>query len=211
MTPSNELTVYLLRHGQTEWNVQHRYQGSTDLPLDTVGQAQAERAVQAFSDVPLDVVITSPLRRAAEIADRIAAGHSLYPVVDDRLREFSFGIFEGLTFAEAQQKYPQQFTAWLEDYEQPPDHGEKLTELYARTRLFLQELQQNYFGKRVLVVSHGGPLREIIRQTLGLSIDRHWWFMVDLAAVCEIRYFSESAVVVRLNDTSHLHGLTSGS
>lgn len=207
MTPQKELTVFLLRHGQTEWNVQQRYQGSTDLPLNALGQAQTERVVHAFSEVPLDLVITSPLQRAADIAERIAADHGIQPVMDDRLREFSFGIFEGLTFEEAQKQYPRQFANWLEDYEQPPDLGEKLTELYARTRLFLQELQQDHFGKQVLVVSHGGPLREIIRQTLGLSIDRHWWFMVDLAAVCEIRYFSESVVVVRLNDTSHLHGL----
>ncbi|MCB2178568.1 histidine phosphatase family protein [bacterium] len=205
MIPENELRVFIVRHGQTEWNLQHRYLGHTDRPLNAVGKAQAQGVVQAFKNVPLDEIITSPLQRAAEIAHMVAEDHNLQPVVDERIREFSFGIFEGLTFEEARQQYPRQFAAWLDDYEQPPDQGEKLTSLYARTRLFLQDLQQAHFGKQVLVVSHGGPLRELIRQTLGLSIDRHWWFMVDLAAICEIRYFPNSAVIVRLNDTAHLH------
>lgn len=209
MKTQKELQLFLLRHGETAWNLQHRYLGHTDKPLNAQGKAQARRVVQAFSQVPLDMVITSPLRRASEIAQLVAEDHHLEPVADDRIREFSFGIFEGLTFEEARQKHPQQFDDWLNDYEKPPDQGEKLTSLYARTRLFLQEMRQDHVGKKILVVSHGGPLRELIRQTLGLSIDRHWWFMVNLAAICEIRYFPNSAVVVRLNDTAHLQGLNS--
>ena len=92
-----DMIVYLMRHGQTDWNKEYRLQGATDIPLNEEGRRQAKEAAEKMRDIPFECVYSSPLIRAKETAQIISAFHDIPTVVDDRLKEMSFGIYEGTT------------------------------------------------------------------------------------------------------------------
>jgi len=153
-------TFALVRHGQTDWNAERRLQGATDIPLNDVGRGQARDAVASLSGQQWDAVVSSPLSRAAETADIIADGLGL--TVDrlvPELIERSFGPAEGL------QAGPE-----LEALRIPGGFrgGESDDDAAARGITALEELAQEFAGKRVLVVAHG----TLIRLTLGLAVGR---------------------------------------
>jgi probable phosphoglycerate mutase len=154
-------TLALVRHGQTDWNAQRRLQGSTDIPLNDVGRGQARDAVAVLQDYQWDAVVSSPLSRAAETANLIAAGLGLS--VDRRvpeLAERSFGPAEGL------QAGPE-----LEAL-RTPDGGFRGAEsedaAASRGLAALEALAEEFRGRRVLVVAHG----TLLRVSLGLAIGR---------------------------------------
>ena len=117
----------------------------------------------------------------------------------------SFGLLEGHTFDEAQRRWPQMINDWLADYNQPPEGGERLDDFSQRVREFYLEVKQNYAGKNLLVVAHGGPLREILYHVLRLSNRSDWWFNFDHASLTDLLIHDERIVVNCLNDTGHLN------
>ncbi|MBV8153720.1 MAG: histidine phosphatase family protein [Candidatus Eremiobacteraeota bacterium] len=151
-----ELT--LVRHGVTEWNAQGRFQGLTDLPLTAEGRAQAALLAAHLSDRRFERVYSSDLRRAMETARAIAAPHGLEPVPDVRLREFGFGSWEGLTWAEILAHNPHlsemsHRAAHL--YE--PEGGERFAAVCERARAFYEDVAATGL-RRVAVVTHAGVL-----------------------------------------------------
>ena len=87
--------LYIMRHGRTDWNVRHKLQGRTDIPLNEEGRRMAEKAGEEYRDVPLDICYSSPLVRARETAEIVLSGRNIPILTDDRLREMSFGEYEG--------------------------------------------------------------------------------------------------------------------
>jgi broad specificity phosphatase PhoE len=156
--------VGLLRHGQTDWNIDFRLQGIADIPLNEKGISQAEMAGQAIDGNDWDVLLTSPLSRARDTAD-IVAKHAGFDVihVEPLLLERSFGEAEGLLYEEWRAKY--------EDTNLVPG-SESLAELAARARLLLDKLAQTYPGQRVLTVSHGALIRKLLRLTSDNELPR---------------------------------------
>jgi broad specificity phosphatase PhoE len=153
-------TILLARHGETDWNRENRFQGHADPPLNDTGRAQAAALAKALADESLDAVYSSPLRRAFETAEIAAAPHGLEPVPVDALREVDVGSWEGLTRAEIEQRYPEQFARWL-DYGQGWNDGETYEEMGLRVIAALFELADGHEGERILAVSHGGPVRAV--------------------------------------------------
>lgn len=148
--------VGFLRHGQTDWNIDFRLQGVTDVPLNQTGIAQAELAAQALDASEWDVVLTSPLSRARDTASIVIATTGLpEAVVEPLLLERSFGEAEGLNHDEWRAAYP--------DSNEVPG-GESIEVLEARVLRLLDELLVNFAGQRVLAVSHGA----LIRKALGI-------------------------------------------
>ncbi len=156
--------VGLLRHGQTDWNIDFRLQGIADIPLNETGIAQAEMAGQAIDGNDWDLLLTSPLSRARDTAD-IVAKHAGFDViqVEPMLLERSFGEAEGLLYEEWRAKY--------QDTNLVPG-SESLIELAARARLLLDTLATNYPGQRVLTVSHGALIRKLLRLTSNNELPR---------------------------------------
>lgn len=156
-------TFALIRHGQTDWNAERRLQGSTDIPLNDVGRGQARDAVAALSDQHWDVVVSSPLGRAAETAEIIAEGLGLTVsrLVPD-LIERSFGPAEGL------QAGPE-----LEALRIPGGFrgGESDDDAAARGLAALESLAVEFAGKRVLVVAHGTLIRLTLNRAIGRTLD----------------------------------------
>jgi broad specificity phosphatase PhoE len=161
-------TILLARHGETYWNREGRFQGHADPPLNGTGRAQAvELSVVLMAD-ELTAVYSSPLRRALETAEIVAASHGLEPVQLDALREIDVGSWQGLTRAEIEQRFPVQFARWL-DYDQGWEDGESYEALGRRVVAALLELGDRHGGQRILAVTHGGPIRAAFAFATGTS------------------------------------------
>jgi broad specificity phosphatase PhoE len=151
-------TILLARHGETDWNREGRFQGHADPPLNQTGRAQAVELTAELSGVELTAVYTSPLRRALETAQTVAAEHGLEPVAVDALREVDVGSWQGLTRAEVEARFPEQLARWL-DYDQGWEDGELYEEMARRVVAALLELAAAHDSERILAVTHGGPIR----------------------------------------------------
>jgi broad specificity phosphatase PhoE len=150
--------ILLARHGETDWNRDNRFQGHADPPLNATGRAQAGELAAVLATEQLAAVYSSPLRRALETAEIVAAGHGLKPVPLEALREVDVGSWQGLTRTEIEARFPEQFARWL-GFEQGWDDGESYEEMSNRVIGGLLDLSAAHHGERILVVTHGGPVR----------------------------------------------------
>src|SRR5918994_5304372 len=154
-------TILLVRHAESDWNVENRFQGHVDRPLTERGCEQAEQLAEELVEPPLDAVYTSPLRRARETADVVAARHGLEAIVVAELREIDVGGWAGLSRTEVESRFPDAFRRWVRGGE-GWDDGESYTEMAARVvDAVLRIAEAHPGGARVLVVSHGGPIRAL--------------------------------------------------
>jgi probable phosphoglycerate mutase len=153
-------TILLARHGETDWNREGRFQGWADPPLNATGRAQAVDLSVALMAEELATVYSSPLRRAYETAEVVAASRGLEPVTIEALREVDVGSWSGLTREEIEQRFPDQYARWL-DYGQGWDDGETYEAMAERVVGAVLELALAHDGQRILAVSHGGPMRAV--------------------------------------------------
>ncbi len=150
------MLLYLVRHGETDWNSQRRIQGTTDIPLNDVGRAQAARTGRLLARRQWDAVVTSPLSRAFETGSIIAAELGLpVPTTDSRLVERNYGEAEGLDFEEMQRLFP-------EDTKVPG--RERRSVVAARALEALMDIAHAHPEESVVVVSHGGLIRSVLRK-----------------------------------------------
>jgi alpha-ribazole phosphatase len=198
------IRLILVRHGQTDWNVKRRYQGHTDTLLNTTGQIQAHAVANRIENAEIDAIYSSDLQRAWATAAIIGQNIGLNPIAEPRLREMNFGIIEGMTFDEAQAKYPEMIAKWLEDRDQPPANGETSSAFSERVYAVIDDLRQKHDGETVLLVSHGGVLLEITRMLLRMPPAARWYFKIETASITEFTLYDETPILKKLNDTCHL-------
>jgi probable phosphoglycerate mutase len=160
-------TILLARHGETDWNRDNRFQGHADPPLNDTGRAQAAELAERLAGDELAAVYSSPLRRAFETAAAIAEPHGLEPVRLDALREVDVGSWQGLTRAEVEQRFPDQYARWL-DHEQGWEDGETYEAMGERVVRAMLELAVAHEGQRILAATHGGPIRAAYANTQGV-------------------------------------------
>jgi alpha-ribazole phosphatase len=201
------LRLILIRHGLTEWNVQRRYQGQTDVPLSELGKRQAQLVAERLVDQKFDAIYASDLGRAWETAQPVAKLLGVQVVSEPRLRELKFGIFEGLTYDEAVAQYPEMMAAWLEDFKNTPEGAETIDAFIARIVALLNDLKAKHDEQTVLLVGHGGSLSEILRVVLGLSRKKRWHLEIGHTSISEILIAEDYVALQRLNDTCHLKEL----
>ena len=161
-------TILLARHGETAWNREGRFQGHADPPLNRTGRSQAVDLTVALMAEELAAIYSSPLRRALETAEVIAASHGLAAVAVDALREVDVGSWSGLTRTEVEERFPAQFARWL-DYGEGWEDGESYEQMGRRAVTALLELAAAHEGERVLAVTHGGPIRAVLAVAAGTS------------------------------------------
>ena len=180
-------TLLLVRHGETDWNRDERFQGQANPPLNQTGRAQAVTLSVALAATPLGAVYTSPLERAFVTAEIIAAPHGLEPVTVAELREMYDGSWEGLTRAEVEARFPDQYARWLE-HRRGPDDGESYEELGRRVVPALLEIGGAHTNGRVLVVTHAGPIRAALAHVDSISYEeaRERGPSIDNASVVEL-------------------------
>ena len=197
--------VILVRHGETLWNEEERYQGASDLPLSGRGELQARRLAARLASESIGLIYSSDSNRALQTAAEIAAHHGRQVCADPRLREMDFGVWEGLTYSEIGERYPQALARWEGDpFATAPPGGESLAQLATRVGDVLDDIRKPGEAETVLVVSHGGPLRVVLCLALGLAPADHWRFRLDPGSVSELYLYPEGAILALLNDRHHL-------
>jgi broad specificity phosphatase PhoE len=200
--------LFLIRHGETDWNNEGRMQGHRDIHLNAVGLKQAEQlAARLESSGAFAALYASPLARAKVTAEIIARRCSVSPVLDDRLKEQCQGEFEGLTDTEFEQRFPNRLRAWRADpLGSPLPGGERREAFHQRVRSFLDDLCRRHpDGTRVALVSHGGTIGMLIATCIGLDIGKRFPFWFDNASLSHIDLTEKRVRLRLLNDTCHLH------
>jgi broad specificity phosphatase PhoE len=165
-------TVYLARHGESDWNVERRWQGHADRPLTERGREQAELLAGRLADVKLDAVYASDLRRAWETAEAVAATRGLEVVRLPELREVDVGSWSGCTRDECAERFPEAFARWQQGGS-GWDDGESYEEMGERIVEAIRTIAAEHPDGAVLVVSHGGPIRAVHAHALGVDIATH--------------------------------------
>lgn len=161
------MTIYLIRHGQTDWNTVKRLQGRTDIPLNESGVRIAKLTSEAMKDIKIDVIYTSPLKRAYDTAMYIKRDRDISVIQDDRLIELCFGEYEGLCISGEDNTIPDKKFHYVFDNPseyKAPSKAESLEDLIKRTGDFLQELvhKEELQDKTVLVSTHGAALMGLL-------------------------------------------------
>jgi probable phosphoglycerate mutase len=200
-------SLVLLRHGETPLSAERRFSGLGDPDLTPNGLAQAAAAAEKLSRDPYrpDVIIASPLTRARQTAQAVAARTGLDYEVDEDLRETDFGAWEGHTFTEVQRRWPTELAAWLTDPDTPPPGGESFTAVAHRVERAQQRLKDTYEGRTILVVSHVTPIKTLLRLALLAPPAALYRMHLDLACLSLIEHYADGQSVVKtFNDTSHL-------
>jgi probable phosphoglycerate mutase len=204
----NATRIILVRHGETALTSQGRYSGRGDVPLSDQGEAQAMAAGGRVAGISRDVtaVLSSPLRRCVRTAELIAAEVGGIPVtVVDDLVECDFGEWEGLTFAEAQERWPREMQAWLGSTAVAPPGGESFQAVAKRTRGAMATVLKAYAGGVVVVVSHVSPIKLILRDALAASDAFLHRLYLDAAGVSTMDAWPDGNLAVRsVNETAHL-------
>ncbi|MYV39780.1 histidine phosphatase family protein [Streptomyces sp. SID1328] len=176
--------IILWRHGQTAWNVERRFQGTTDVELTETGIAQARRAARQLASLRPDAIIASDLRRASDTADELAALTGLDVVRDEALRETYAGVWQGLTHEEIIARFGDDYAAWKRGEPVRRGGGELETEVADRAApVVLRHAEKLPEEGTLVVVSHGGTIRTTIGRLLGLE-SHHWESLGGLTNCC---------------------------
>lgn len=194
--------LLLLRHGETEFSAQRRYSGRADPELTALGHAQAAAVAAGIGTLDgadqVSAVLSSPLRRARQTADPVAAALGL-PVSDhDALVETDFGAWDGLTFAQARERDPDVHRRWLGDETVRPPGGESFADVAERVAALRDELVARHPSQTLLLVSHVTPIKLLLRLALDAGPSVLYRLHLDLASLSVAELYPDGGASVRL-------------
>ncbi len=199
-----ETEIILIRHGETEWNSQQRMQGHSNSDLSSVGQAQIQALGQWMKNVPFDHIYSSDSLRAKQTAEAITqfSGHELK--IDLRLREKNLGVFEGLTSEEARERHPEVFRLFkTAGSKYVIDEGESTQQLQDRALEIVDEIRIKHPEEHVLLVTHGGFIRVVMKHSLGLSLETPTRFLIRNTGVFRL-VWEDKWIVSQMGGVLHL-------
>jgi broad specificity phosphatase PhoE len=199
-------TTLLLRHGATELSAERRFSGRGDVALTKEGVKQARLTGRRLAGEPgVDVVVTSPLQRARRTAEAVAEATGAALIVDDGLVEADFGAWQGLTFAEASERWPDEIAAWVASPDAAPPGGESFATVAMRVLAALDRLIESHRHARAVVVSHVTPIKTVVCRALLAPPEAMFRMNLDVASLTRIDCFDNGSAVLRsYNDTAHL-------
>lgn len=198
--------IIAVRHGETAWNLAARIQGQLDVGLNDTGRWQARRVGEALAGEQITAVYTSDLGRARQTAQSIAEVTGTPVVPEEGLRERSFGIFEGKTFEEIHETWPDHAHNWRKRVPewQPPEGGESLIQLRERVTRTLEALAARHPGEQIVVVAHGGVLDALYRIATGQDVNSPRTWELPNGAINRLLWTPEGFTLVGWSDTQHL-------
>lgn len=201
--------LILVRHGQTNFNAQQRYQGQTDNPLNEIGMAQAATLQSRLAEFKLDAVYVSDLLRARQTAQLALDGHPNppQPVFLSALREAHGGEFEGLNWDQMVERFPEEVKLWQEDrVRYGPPGGETVAQVLERVEQAYNQILREQSGENrtVLIVAHGGVLAVLLSYLMGMDLNRLWQWRIDTCSLTLVDIYPEGAILSLFNDTAHL-------
>ena len=204
--------LYLVRHGEADSNRDSRFGGWSPAPLTDLGQRQALAAATELRRRAPTVLITSDIARAHQTARPIAEILGLEPRFEPGLRERSLGIFDGLSFAEAEAQYPDVWKRLMSrDPDAVPEGGETADAVYARVSAAIDRIITEHAGERIAVVSHGLALFHVFSYICGLgspSQEHPVFVLVDNASITQVERRHDKWRIITVNDTAHLRDMT---
>lgn len=201
----------LVRHGETIWNYEGRYQGQIDTPLSPTGIKQGKMVAEALKNVPIDVAYASPLSRSYETAKMCADYHGLEVNKDERLLEINHGKWEGLFAAEIAEQYPDLLERWrttVVDVQMPD--GECIEDVRARSMAAFKEYAEKHQGQTVLVVAHDAVNKAVLCDILEIEQHHFWQMKQDNTCINVFEHECGKWRLVLMNSTVHLGFLFSG-
>ena len=199
-----ETEIILIRHGETEWNSQKRMQGHSNSNLSEVGRGQIQALGELMKNVSFDHIYSSDSLRARQTAEAITqySGHTLQ--FDQRIREKNLGVFEGLTSTEAKERHPEVYRLFkTAGPNYVIDEGESTQQLLERALEFIEEIRHRHPQERVVMVTHGGVVRVLMKYALGLSIDSPTRFIIKNTGIFGL-IWNENWLVTQMGGVYHL-------
>ncbi len=200
--------LIFIRHGETDWNRQQRFQGQIDVPLNANGHAQAARLAQRLTSEVVDLLVCSDLLRTRQTAAPLAAVWGKTPTLDAGLREQHFGVLEGLDVPTIKLQHAALWECWLEhrgDFQLPG--GESLHQFHTRVFGAVQELARENPGRKLAVVTHGGVLDMLWRSAHGLPIEGLRSCEIPNTGINRLRWVNGDLHIEQWADAAHLEGL----
>ena len=172
------MKLFLVRHGETDWNIERRLQGQVDIQLNEFGRKLAVKTGMELSNISFDVCFTSPLKRAKETAELILDGKAVPIIDDERIIEMAFADWEGKHCSKERWEVPDSFQKFFDDPAnfEPAPEGESFEQVKERTGRFLEWLyvQKEYESSNVLITTHGAALAGLLNNIKGESIEKYW-------------------------------------
>lgn len=195
----------LVRHGETEWNRQDRFRGRSDVPLNENGMTQAHKIAARLANAKIDAIYASPLPRAIQTAEPLAAAHHLEIEQTADLLDIDYGAWEGMPREDILAKYPDLYATWVKAPGKVKfPGGESVRQVRLRAEKLLSELCDDHLGETVALVSHRITCHVTLCIALGLSNDAIWHLRQDVGCINEFELRDDVYVVTLMNQTDHL-------
>ena len=197
--------VYVVRHGQTAWNLEEVFRGRADIPLDDTGKKEVHLAGEALKDETLHAIYSSPLSRSMETAENIAKFQNIPVTPLEAIIDISYGEWEGKALAEVREKSPELYDLWLrEPHNVRFPRGETLDEVRKRTMEAVEKLTARHQNENIALVAHRVPNKVICCALLGIDNSHFWRIQQDTASTNLFTHKDGIWIVSFLNDTSYL-------
>ncbi|MEG0687541.1 MAG: histidine phosphatase family protein [Hungatella sp.] len=199
------MKLYLIRHGQTDWNIAGKIQGRTDIPLNAAGRAQAEDLAAGMAHRPVSRIFTSGMKRALETAQAVAKAQNIEAQPIEGLEEIGFGAWEGLTWKEVKERYPETYQHWwLNPIDVAPPDGELQDEVRQRCSRVIRKIVAQAEGDAA-IVTHGAMMAYLM-EYLMREHPMEEEIIVENASITTIDYspLTQDVVLLQMNDTTHL-------
>lgn len=197
--------VYVVRHGQTAWNLEEVFRGRADIPLDETGKTEVHLAGQALQNETIHAIYSSPLSRSMETAENVAKFHKIPVSPLEAIVDISYGDWEGVRLKEVAEKYPDLYSLWLkEPHSIRFPNGESLEEVRMRTMGAVEKLLLNHPNETIVLVAHRVPNKVICCTLLGLDNSHFWRIQQDTASTNLFIHKDDQWIVSFINDTSYL-------
>ncbi|MEM0083814.1 MAG: histidine phosphatase family protein [Candidatus Methanomethylicia archaeon] len=200
------MKILLIRHGETEWNVERVFRGRKDIPLSKIGRKQAELLGKYLRDIDINVVYSSPLKRALETAEYIVEYHDkpVEIIVDDDLIDINYGSWEGKSEDEVKEIYGELYEEWINNPHLVKfPNGESLEDVRSRLMRFIGKIVRGIEGN-IAIVSHRVVLKVMICMLLGLDNSKFWNIRIDCGGITIFEYKDNKFILVKHNDISYL-------
>jgi 2,3-bisphosphoglycerate-dependent phosphoglycerate mutase/probable phosphoglycerate mutase len=199
--------IWLVRHTQTDWNRERRYQSHSDRPLTPFGEARAQAVACRLHTLHFAAIMSSGTARTDRLAE-LTAAHNRYKLDvlhDPRWREADHGCWEGLTYREVATRYGTQAQQRFADMWNSRAHGgESTADLWARVEAAWNDLLRRYDGKRMLIVTHATPIQLLLCALLNIPFERSWQFRIDLGGITNIDLYPSGAITRVINEVPRL-------
>ncbi len=201
----NPTELILIRHGETVWNLENRWQGHLDSPLTPIGLQHSRAVAQRLATMPFDFLYSSDLPRAYRMAEDISTMTGRPIITEPNLRERQLGVFEGLTMAEVRERHPAAYEGYMtRDPKYVIPQGESLEAKHHRVTQAMLAIALRHTGKRIVIITHGGVVDSAFRLAVGLTLafPRSW--TLYNASINSITFQDETWMLGTWGEISHL-------